>query len=294
MSLTSFVKLKQVRDKFQYTFDLPNFNCRTPLSVAPLTENYMLVGTAFDYLLRFYLKHLNPNAITNIWIAELAVQQIPETFGWSSPYAIFGRAWYEQIYKKGLEIINQSKRLYAEYLIDGIITRDIIKSALLLAQLDRIFREGRLHKDFGIVDEADIVDLNNLAQLVNPQIFSSKSICLLNPTFGEASMLVGGADADVLIDDTLVDIKTTKYLKFDWQMFNQLVGYYILYKISGIGDVSSGHQINKLAIYYSRHGELFTFDVKNLMVKNSLSQLIHWFEAEARNCFKKYDNSSYF
>jgi hypothetical protein len=49
MSLTSFIKVKQVREKFQETFALPNFNYQTALLAPPLTENYMLVGTDFDY-----------------------------------------------------------------------------------------------------------------------------------------------------------------------------------------------------------------------------------------------------
>jgi hypothetical protein len=32
----------------------------------------------------------------------------------------------------------------------------------------------------------------------------------LNPDFGFASKLVGGADADIVLDSTLIDIKTVK------------------------------------------------------------------------------------
>jgi len=53
MSLTTFIKTEKVRDKFQKTFRLPDFNHIAPIAAPPLTENYMLVGTAFDYLLRF-------------------------------------------------------------------------------------------------------------------------------------------------------------------------------------------------------------------------------------------------
>lgn len=42
MSLTSFIKIKQVREKFQETFVLPDFNYQTALLAPPLSENYML------------------------------------------------------------------------------------------------------------------------------------------------------------------------------------------------------------------------------------------------------------
>ena len=273
MSLTSFIKVKQVREKFQETFELPDFNFGKPLLALPLTQNYMLVGTAFDYLLRFYLKRLNPNAITKTWVAEQAVRQIPETLGWASPYSIFGRAWYQKNYDKGLAILNQAKQLYAEYLKFGQITKEIIRSTILLAQLDKIYREGRLDRNFGVVDEGDIIDLENLIRLIKPEKFAAKNVCLLNPTFGHASNLVGGADADLLIDDILIDIKTTKYLKFDRPMLHQLTGYYLLHKIGGIGDISGNCQVNKLGIYYSRHGELFIFDVKNLIAEDSITTI---------------------
>ncbi len=285
MSLTSFIKVKQVREKFQEIFALPDFYYQTALLAQPFTQNYMLVGTAFDYLLRFYLKRLNPNAITKTWVAEQAVKQIPETFGWGSPYSIFGRSWYEKTYNKGLAILNEAKQLYVGYLQSGQITREIIKSTILLAQLDKIYREGRLDRNFGIVDEGDLTDLENLIGLVKAEKFTAKNTCLLNPTFGHASNLVGGADADLLIDDILIDIKTTKYLKFDRPMLRQLAGYYLLHKIGGIGDIPNNCEISRVGIYFSRHGELFTFDVKDLISENKIPQLLSWFKDEAINCF---------
>jgi len=232
-----------------------------------------------------YLKHLNPDAKTKTWVAEDAVRQISGTFGWASTYAIFDRSWCQNIHKQGLVILNQAKRLYSEYLQTGQITKNIIRSSILLAQLDKIYREGRLHRDFGMINENDVTDLENLINLVNPGKFATKNICLLNPTFGKTSNLVGGADADLFIDGTLIDIKTTKYLKFDRLMFNQLVGYYFLHKIGGIGDLPGKHEINKLGIYYSRHGELFTFDTKDLMLENDVTQFLNWFKSEAKDCF---------
>ncbi|MEK7162183.1 MAG: hypothetical protein AAB729_05860, partial [Patescibacteria group bacterium] len=162
----------------------------------------------------------------------------------------------------------------------------LIKSTILLAQLDKIYREGRLDRNFGVADDGDIADLENLIHLVRPEIFVAKNICLLNPTFGHASNLVGGADADLLIDNVMIDIKTTKYLKFDRLMLHQLVGYFLLHKIGGIGDTPGSYEINKLGIYFSRHGELFTFAVKDLMAEDSIPQFLNWFKDEAINCFE--------
>src|SRR3989338_6727179 len=262
MSLTSFIKIKEIRIKFRETFVIPEFVLEKPMAAKPLTSNYMLIGTAFDYLLRFYLKKLNPNAITNTWVAELAVEQI-----------------YGKTHKKALAIVQKAKQLYNDYLRNGEITKDIMESALLLAQLDRACREGRLGANFGIINKQDVADLENLIKIVNPKDFIAHKTCLLNPTFGKASELVGGADADLLIDNTLIDIKTTKYLRFDRAMLNQLLGYYVLYTIGGIG--STDHKINRLGIYYSRRGELHALSVHDVIGENDIAAFIRLFENKA-------------
>ncbi len=266
MSLTSFVKIKEVRIKFRETFAMPKFILEKSMSAEPLTNNYMLVGTAFDYLFRFYLKRLNSNALTDTWVAELALEQI-----------------YGRTYEKALAIVQKARRLYNDYLRNGEITKDIMESSLRLAQLDRVCREGRLGANFGIIDEQDIADLENLIRIVNPKDFIARKVCLLNPIFGKASELVEGADADLLIDNTLIDIKTTKYLRFDRAMLNQLLGYYALYKIGGIGDAD--HEINRLGIYYSRHGELSTFPVQDVIGDNDLPTFVRWFKNKAKIYF---------
>jgi len=63
MSLTSFLKDKDVKNAFERAFKKPQFNLQAELLAPSLTNNYSLVGTAFDYLLRFYIKRLNPDAV---------------------------------------------------------------------------------------------------------------------------------------------------------------------------------------------------------------------------------------
>lgn len=107
-------------------------------------------------------------------------------------------------------------------------------------------------------------------------------MCLLNPNFGEGSRLVQGADADVLIDDTLIEIKTTKKLEFKREYFDQLMGYFILNQVSGIGSLSPKPQINKLAVYFSRFGYLYTFNVYDVVDWRTFPAFVDWFVNRAR------------
>ncbi|HEY9245715.1 MAG TPA: hypothetical protein VIO11_02605, partial [Candidatus Methanoperedens sp.] len=130
-------------------------------------------------------------------------------------------------------------------------------------------------------------DLKKLISIVNPDSFKARDLCMLNPTFGEGSKLVGGADADLLIDDTLIDIKTTKSLELSRDTFNQLVGYYILFKVGGIDGAPFKLGIENLGIYYSRYGELYMFSIKMVMDEIKLSSFIEWFKKRATDEYGK-------
>ena len=56
MSLSKFLKIEDVRKKFQECFSKTRFAVKKEILAPPLTKNYGRVGTAFDYLLHFYLK----------------------------------------------------------------------------------------------------------------------------------------------------------------------------------------------------------------------------------------------
>jgi hypothetical protein len=86
---------------------------------------------------------------------------------------------------------------------------------------------------------------------------------LLNPTFGAASRLVGGADADLICGDMLVDLKTVKTGSVQLYYCDQLLGYFILARYARRLDKSFPF-INRLALYFARHGYLWTWSTKSL------------------------------
>ena len=113
------------------------------------------------------------------------------------------------------------KKVYQTYLKDGILSDDILRMAILLAKIDPIYRAGYVDQNINVVDNRDIQDLRNLINLVDKNSFIANKMCLLNPTFGKASVLVGGADADIVIDNQIIDFKTTKFLQLKGNDFHQ-------------------------------------------------------------------------
>ncbi len=292
MSLTSFLKNKEVRDKFQEEFPKPRFTEKKELLAPPLTQNWSAVGIAFDYLLRFYLKRLNPKAVESRWVAEVSPEVLFE-FKQGFAYNVdtdeidvvpdLADQDDEALFNEIKRTLSEARNRYQAYLKTGKISKPLLTSALFLANLDIIVRTGlEDYIELDTVSDEDIKDLVNLIGIIDSNLFKTKNLCLLNPTFGKASTLVGGADADLVIDDTLVEIKTTQKLQLRRDHYNQLIGYYTLYKIGGIKGSPAKHKIKNIGIYFSRYGYFHRIPVKDHINKESFPAFLEWFKEKAQ------------
>jgi hypothetical protein len=262
----------------------------------PYTKRYAMIGTAFDYLLRFKMQQTYPYAVDKPWVAESLGSQVEIAIDVSNDQE---EVWLEytqngffpmldfdfDTLKRIGQAIKQARENHATYLASGVMTDDLLRSAIHLAQMDSWYRAGVLGIPFGEVDEKDVDDLRNLWNIIPASLLSAKKVCLLNPIFG-SSMLVGGADADLVLDDMLIDIKTTKFLKVTREYINQLLGYYILHRIGGLDGAPPDHQINTVGIYFSRHGYLHTWKISDFIDEASFPSLQQWFEKRAKQSKK--------
>lgn len=154
------------------------------------------------------------------------------------------------------------KEIYKEFITNKVdINEEIIDACLFLSRLDLMVRnpfKGNIN--LNPEDAGDISDLRQLHQNCNLEQFCPKEKIILNPTFGKAPELIGGADADLVIDSTLIDVKTTIELKLTRQYYNQLICYYILYLIGGL-DYHPDLKLDSLGIYFSRYDFLWTLPI---------------------------------
>jgi hypothetical protein len=274
MSLTAFLKLPDVRERFENEFKIPPLGVTRELLAPPLSKNSSLVGTAFDYLLRFYIERLNSNSVTTEWIAEQAALCDIEFADCSVSLP---------------DIAAKAKEAHAAYLKSGTMDDNLLRQTICLAQLDVVYRRGLLwggddsyFKTIGQIDPKDVEDLRHLISLVQPETFKSSKVCVLNATFGPASKLMGGADCDLVVDDALIDAKTIRDFKVQRSHFDQLMGYYVLSRISGVTGAPKGHTIKRLGIYFSRHGYLWFFRVADVVKEEQMPELISWFKKRAK------------
>jgi hypothetical protein len=267
MSLTTFVELADVKQYLRLNVSKPWFQVQAEIKAPPLSTSYGMTGTAFDYLLRFYIEKLNPFAKASSWVAESSLEILEE------------RPPERDMLRRARRIVQTARELYRSYLGskgEEKPPEDLIPASIGLAQLDLVYRIGLL--ELIPIKKTVMNDLRNLLALVNPADFKAKRTCVLNPTFGSASELVGGADADLFLDGTLIDSKTTKHLEMKRDIFNQLLGYYCL---SCIGKIEgSRSRVTAIAVYYARYGVLHRIPISSF-VDQRFPEVLKWFERTA-------------
>jgi hypothetical protein len=268
MGVKSLITRPPFHEKFLSTITRPKGKLDKPLLAPPLTLNYQLVGIAFDYLLRFYLERLNVGSKTSLWAAEEGVILLDPLEESSDKY------------KRAKSLLDGARNLYQSFIQDGVFTDELISAALCLAYLEGTRRSGVFNEADIVIDERDIADLRQLLSLVRQQEFASRKACYLNPTFGTTR-----SNADLIIDEKVIEIKTIKNLVLDRRHLHQLVQYYILLSLEGI-DVERKRpinyfeevcEVNQICIYFSRYGYLHVMKIADLINPENLPGFVKWY-----------------
>jgi len=289
---------------------------RTKIKVPIIGESFErgLLGTTFDYVARAILyKKLGRENVTpeKILIAEKGLAAfahsvrsgifVPLT---KNPVVNEERANGQIISSKNFkEIRRYLKKEYdlavktRERFIDGKeAIENLIEKSIFLARLDEPYRNPSYH----IADEyfkatnqktyfSQLITLkndqikDNITQMaaifqenINPIRWKS---VILNPEFGKYSNMVSGADADIIVDDMLVDIKTKDKFTYKGDYFAQLLG-------CAAFAIALGQNVKKVAIYYARYGQFVSFDLNDpVLGRNFLDKYLR----EIKLCQRNYD-----
>jgi hypothetical protein len=156
--------------------------------------------------------------------------------------------------------------------------------AIRLAKLDAVHRALRLDPKFEEVDPEDVQDLLDLLAIVPWGELVHDRVMLLNPTFGESSTLVGGADTDLIAGETLFDFKTTKAGEVTPAFRDQLLGYLLLAR-NEHRTAPDFPEIKRLALYFCRHGYVWVQDAALWTNHPDFGELEAWFFDHAKEIF---------
>ncbi|APB76470.1 hypothetical protein PPYC2_16535 [Paenibacillus polymyxa] len=242
-----------------------NFNevfIQTPL----LSKNPQLIGHAYDYFLQLLCERLN-RCNSNISSNMILYNELPESFQYDSEKNI-------EIYTSGLKEWNY----------------DMTKQSIIYGKLDQYYRSGVPPVDIMNVEDEDIKDLHSLitSTMKSEHIFKAKYRFISNPHFGSSiSMLMGGADADLIIDDSLIDIKVRSKLRFESYPWHQLIGYYVL----GLLTPNINYKIKRISIWNPRYEILMYINIDDLFNIFDFKKFVVNFIETAIVIYRKKDSS---
>lgn len=247
INVTQMIVLPEFKTEIRNIIQKPKLPENKPTLLYPRmcsSWEASVVGTAYDYLIRYFLidkyATLNPSCE---WIWQTTA-----------------RYFYDQ---------NEIKEMQ-DILISNKLTTKKLETLIKIAGLDVVFRSGRtkyFNPDMKFTN--NVTDLKQLAETLNILPFTPKKTLHLNPAFAVGDQINNNyvhGDVDLIIDDLLIDVKTTKDVKFDDKMWHQLVLYYFMLKFYGL-------EINKVGIYYSRFNYLFEIDIKNFVNDEQFKQI---------------------
>ena len=273
MSLSEFVERPAIREAFQaYSSKvaLPFRPRDTPLVVESCGRRHSFVATAFDYVARFQTGRAlcmgGPDtAVIHDcgWTAEKALDLMAD----DSRYASQHPRWCRYV-EKGRE-------LYYDYLGGADVPLErVVNCAQFMAAADMLVRTGEFRPDTR-VDPDVTQELVGLASIFDPGAsFPFRRACLLNPSLdlGEA---VGGADAAIIVDGLLIDIKTTISPGMNSGQVRKLAGYAVLHALGGISLAEGARHeepITDVALYFSRHGKLARWRIDDVFPHDGLKR----------------------
>ena len=278
MSLSSLVRQKgEFRDRLA-AFAKPSINFPQELVVEQSGCDPSLIGTAYDYLVRMKMERLLPEDKVRAgdWTALKAIRNAFKDRG-LIPFDDDLWHTYEIGYIMCTELVG-ARKLFFEYLTgdEEEVSDDLVAAAYSLACCDAYYRSGSPHPLIG--EDAPREAIQELTALLNNtpfEKFTCNDICHLNPTFDFAGEAVGGADADLVLDGLLIDLKTSAKRSFRVEDWRQLLAYVLLSRIEA--NLSEGdYPVQEIGVYFARFGILEIWNLFDVVDPDEFDEFCKW------------------
>lgn len=281
MSLLRFVRLPDVRERLDAVIPEYDRRIKAPLVVPPSGAHAGLVGTAFDYALRMEIERKAPHANRPPWIAEHVLESFHRQAkrGRGS-----GRSWAQRLAEQIEPVVLAAQRAVRRRSPARVkrFSVALVQHAVRLAKLDPWYRALYLDHTFERADPPAVRDVCRLLESTPLEWFLHGSVVLLNPTFGRHSLRVGGADADLIVGDRLIDLKTTVNPFVEREAVRQLVGYFLLAEALWEDDPKALPRLSRLTMYYARYSYFVHFECTAIRSHPLFAKTKRWFFLRAR------------
>ena len=225
--------------------------------------DFSAIGIAMDYRLRYYFD-VTPVEELVAFLGPIFFR-VPE--GVPAPRSLIGLSdgFFYSLENFTSQCQTVARRLPA-------VEEDVLnRYCIVLALFEQVFRGGTSPNSPLASDTLkEVDDLLNLAEplwlddmrRLSWRFYDEFSRLfdlpyILNPTF-DGSIAIGGADADLIVGGTLIDIKTSIKPQIAAYFIRELLGYTLL-------DYSDRYHIDSIGLYMSRQGILFKWSLDEVI-----------------------------
>jgi len=244
---------------------------------------YSTIGTAIDRRIRLYFPGAAAEEADERRVTVQGAYLLWEMQGWE-----FGSlsGFFEALEQFGSRIEPGARLVDAD---EDTLCRFVVN----LAWFDQSFRGGPKILENSPLMQCDRPSVDNLLEVVpiewveDLRVLSRMFLyaagdrlhqpCRIGPTF-EGSRDVGGADADVILGTSLIDVKTTVDPKVARDCLWQILGYALL-------DYSDVYGLNAAGFYFARQGRFVEWPLAELARDCSGDAVESW--PAARNEFRR-------
>ena len=287
MSVQNYLlRRKPYKELLDSEIGLPLINKKDfALQILPKGKNNIVLGISFDYALRFLLKFEFQEKVEfkepHLLISVLGLNDLRTKLSQNDVFTtIKDKILIKHPSQKLLERLNiadaNSSAAINYYFSNGRLEKPYLESLIFYAYLEIYFRGGQLYETFDKFDLSDIDELSELISSVDLNIFRPKKSIELNPDFGLLSKFIKGADADLIVDDLLLDFKLVQDLSHFRQYFNQIFTYYLLSKIEGV------KEINSIGLYFARHCQTYVIPISKIAPAKNLANVQKWLDKDLK------------
>jgi len=306
--VTDFIKIDEVRLEIDSTYPNPGSDVEDKIDVSNNGYSHKLIGNSFEFLCKVWLyRQCNEVICPNFhssreilddddegWVRGGRYRKIPEVF----VSVVDGMKWEDSengpSNQKEWEEMNDDRpewdqqnpvqwtededlsKVANQYIKTGMNTKQVVRAALLNAgwNPDGDIKSW-LNRD--AIEDNILDEMIDLFGLLCEQSWGNGDIMFENPRFGYYRHILPG-EGDFIVDDLLVDIKTTESREFTNSFWRQLLLYYLLNDVQRTlfeaEEVSrSGREmfndkypeITRVGIYFARYGELRTVEIQDII-----------------------------
>lgn len=286
LGVTDFIALNDVRREIDTAYPNPGQNVKMEPAVGHQSYSHRLVGNAFDYLCRFWLRHQCDEIITPRQSSQRKSYtgwHFPETISYepgekpddldldSERVTNVDDSGPRTVVSLTPKPIHRANKQIEQFIQTGMNAEQAVDAALVQAGWNMEQDDGdptSIDKDAFSNDLVE--EIQELFHQFRSQDWTAGNKTYLQPNFGRHSCILEG-EADFIIDNLLVDVKTTEDGSFSPSYWRQLFAYYILNDIQRVlcRETERANldypELETVGIYFARHGELQTVDMAEVI-----------------------------